>query len=369
MRSGVILTSLLTLSISSIGPGFTSQALANDGKDLYESYCAACHGVDGSGGPGALGLEVQPADFSDCSFALREPDSDWIAVAHGGGASRGFSEQMPAWGAVLTVADIEAVTVHIRTLCADDRWPRGELNLPRALYTEKAFPEDEAVLTFDLAEGGHELEAELLYEKRFGPQGQVEISLPLIYLDRGYGQGSDTRFGDLAIGWKQNLFHRYSAGSGAIFSAGLEVILPTGDEDQGFGKGTTVIEPYLSYGHLWANDSFVQMQLLGEFARDGQVDDEVALRTAIGKTFTSGALGFGRAWTPMLEALVWRDLESGADTKMDWVPQVQVTLNKRQHIMLNVGARIPGNHRDGRDTRYAVYLLWDWFDGGLFDGW
>jgi hypothetical protein len=344
-------------------------AHAADGESLYGTYCASCHGVDGSGGPAALALEVQPADFSDCSFALREPDGDWIAVAHGGGASRGFSQQMPAWAESLTLADIEAVVGHIRTLCTDDRWPRGELNLPRALYTEKAFPEDEAVLTFDLVEGGNELEAEFLYEKRFGPQGQLEISVPLIYLDRGYGQGSDTQFGDLAVGWKQNLFHRYAAGSGAIFSAGIEFILPTGDEDTGFGKGTTVIEPYLSYGHLWANDAFVQMQLLGEFANDDDVDDEVALRSAFGKRMGTGEFGFGRTWTPMLEVLVFKDLESGADTKVDWVPQVQITLNKRQHIMLNIGARIPGNHRDGRDTHYAIYLLWDWFDGGLLEGW
>jgi len=37
--------------------------------------------------------------------------------------------------------------------------------------------------------------------------------------------------------------------------------------------------------------------------------------------------------------------------------------------MVNVGVRVPLNDRAGRDTRVMVYLLWDWFDGGLFDGW
>jgi hypothetical protein len=30
---------------------------------------------------------------------------------------------------------------------------------------------------------------------------------------------------------------------------------------------------------------------------------------------------------------------------------------------------MPVNLREGRSTRFMVYLLWDWFDGGLFDGW
>jgi hypothetical protein len=37
--------------------------------------------------------------------------------------------------------------------------------------------------------------------------------------------------------------------------------------------------------------------------------------------------------------------------------------------MLNVGVRAPLNDRQGRHPRLMVYLLWDWFDGGLRDGW
>jgi hypothetical protein len=47
----------------------------------------------------------------------------------------------------------------------------------------------------------------------------------------------------------------------------------------------------------------------------------------------------------------------------------QVTLSKRQHIMMNAGARVPLNEREGRSTRVLVYLLWDWFDGGFFEAW
>jgi hypothetical protein len=38
-------------------------------------------------------------------------------------------------------------------------------------------------------------------------------------------------------------------------------------------------------------------------------------------------------------------------------------------VLLNVGLRMPINDRVGRQTQLMVYVLWDWFDGGLFDGW
>jgi hypothetical protein len=78
---------------------------------------------------------------------------------------------------------------------------------------------------------------------------------------------------------------------------------------------------------------------------------------------------FGRTWSPMVEVLGARELASGEPVLWDVVPQMQVTLSKRQHIMINVGVRVPVNGRDSRRTQVLTYFLWDWFDGGLFDGW
>jgi hypothetical protein len=71
----------------------------------------------------------------------------------------------------------------------------------------------------------------------------------------------------------------------------------------------------------------------------------------------------------MVELLAARELESGATTHWDIVPQFQVTLNTRQHVRFNVGWRVPLNDRAGRHSRVVMYFLWDWFDGGLRDGW
>ena len=71
----------------------------------------------------------------------------------------------------------------------------------------------------------------------------------------------------------------------------------------------------------------------------------------------------------MIEIAAAREFESGATTHWDLAPQLQVSLSRRQHILLNVGIQVPVNDREGRPTRILTYLLWDWFDGGLFEGW
>jgi hypothetical protein len=46
-----------------------------------------------------------------------------------------------------------------------------------------------------------------------------------------------------------------------------------------------------------------------------------------------------------------------------------VTLNTRQHVIGNIGVLVPMTDTESRDPRLVLYLLWDWFDGGFFDGW
>jgi len=64
-----------------------------------------------------------------------------------------------------------------------------------------------------------------------------------------------------------------------------------------------------------------------------------------------------------------REFHAHAHTSWDIVPQVQVTLNRRQHVRVNVGIRHPLRNTDGRSTQLVFYGLWDFFDGGLRDGW
>jgi hypothetical protein len=345
----------------------SSSAEGRSNAELYASACASCHGADGKGRPQEdLAFETPLPDFSDCEFATREPDPDWYAIIHEGGPVRAFDRMMPAFGEALTGEEIQNILAHVRTFCSDARWPRGEFNLPRPLFPEKAFPEDEAVVTANYDSGdAHAFELEFLYEKRFGPVGMVEIKLPLATVDSAT-TGRASGIGDIAVGYKHTAYSNLENGN--ILSLGGEVILPTGDEHDGLGKGTTILEPFLTFGKLLASDAFFQAHAFAEFPTEREFDDEVGLRLAVGKTWTTGG-EFGRAWSPMLELLSVRDLKSGAETKLDLVPQCQVALNTRQHILLNVGVRVPVTETAGRDPQLVMYLLWDWFDGGFFDGW
>lgn len=337
------------------------------GKELYQEACANCHGANGKGAPVMqLGLQNPPADFTDCAFASREPDGDWLSISHQGGPTRGFSSEMPAFGNALSEEELQKILDYIRSFCTDQRWPRGELNLPRPLVTEKAYPEDEAVIStsIDLENEGA-VSSEIVYERRFGPRNQLEIVLPIGYSEQTSGEWSGGYLGDMAIGVKRAMYH--SIKSGTILSLTGEFILPTGDENQGFGKGTTIFEPFVSFGQYLPLDSFIQVQSGFEFPLIREKgSDEAFWRAAIGRSFNPNP--WGRTWTPMVEFLGSRELESGAVNHWDIVPQMQVTLSTRQHIMLNMGVRIPVDD-PGRDTQFAVYLLWDWFDGGLLEGW
>ena len=49
---------------------------------------------------------------------------------------------------------------------------------------------------------------------------------------------------------------------------------------------------------------------------------------------------------------------------------MQVTLEPAAaHLMINGGVRMPVTRRDERHAQVITYFLWDWFDGGLRDGW
>ncbi len=347
-----------------------SSPTLNTGKEIFRAACAACHGLDGRGAPEtSRGFEAPPTfpDFTDCRATAREPDSDWSAIIHTGGPVKAFSEIMPSFGEALTEEQIEQVIQYLRGLCREDSWPRGELNLPLPLVTEKAFPEDEAVIRTTInTRGGARIANLLVYEKRFGARNQVELKAPFTF----QRAGTRTWFGgigDVAIGYKRVLASSIQTGS--IFSAVGEVILPTGNAARGFGNGVTIFEGFAAYGQLLPKDCFLQFQ--GGFEAPTQTDDAARAafwRTVLGKSFITGR-DYHRVWSPMVELLADREFAPSETINWDVVPQFQVTLSKRQHIRANFGVRFPVNNTGSRSTQVMFYLLWDWFDGGLRDGW
>ncbi len=338
-------------------------------QELYDAACARCHGVDGTGVDASrVAFTIATPDFTECSFSSREPDFDWIAVAHQGGPVRGFDETMPAFGDSFDETQLQRIIDYIRGFCDDDRWPRGELNLPRPLITEKAYPEDELVFTTiaDI-DAPERVLGVFVYENRFGPRNQLEIKLPIgasVSPNPADGGRWSGGIGDVEVGLKRAMLHSLSS----ILSFGFDVLLPVGDETKNLGRGTTLLEPYMAYGQVLPAGFYLQSQTKVEFSTNTSVaDHEALLGVALGWSWGQGR--WGRTWSPMVEVLSERDLVSGAKTQWEIVPQMQVTLNTRQHVMLNAGFGFPVTDAAVRSSRFMVYLLWDWFDGGFFDGW
>ncbi len=356
------------LCVMNAWPGMADAQIEDmSAQELYEAACSKCHGLDGAGVDASqVAFTVPTPNFAECSFASREPDLDWIAVAHEGGPVRGFDETMPAFGDSFNKEQLQRITDYIRGFCRDDRWPSGELNLPRPMITEKAFPEDEIVFTVvSDVEAPERILGILIYENRFGPVNQFELKIPV-----GASVSSDSAgvwsggLGDIEVGLKRAMMHSRTS----ILTLGFDVRLPIGDETKRLGKGTTLLELYVAYGQVMPAGFFLHSQAKVELSTQTSVaSHEAALRTAFGWSWAQG--GWGRTWSPMIEVLGKRDFESGARIQWELVPQVQVTLNRRQHIMLNVGFGFPVTDAGVRSKRFMVYLLWDWYDGGFSEGW
>ncbi len=365
-RLAVCFGIVVALGVPASAQAPAAAAPARTGEQLYRAGCMTCHGADGKGGSrDQLGFDTDLPDFTACSFASPEPDSDWIAIIHQGGRARAFSRRMPAFQDLLTDEEIERLVGYLRGFCKEPSWPRGDLNLPRPLFTEKAFPENESVVTSSFTRGdaaavGHDL----LYERRIGARGQYEVNVP-IKLQRS-GAGWSRGLGDITLAFKQVLYHDLQ--QGAIFSAGSEALLPTGSESRGLGKGVTIVEPFVAYGQMLPSDGFLQLHTGVELPTNSQkAGKEAFVRAALGRSYMEGA--WGRSWSPMVELLAAREIAGGGATLWDIVPQLQVTLSRRQHIMISGGLRMPLNERGERRAQVITYFLWDWFDGGLFEGW
>jgi mono/diheme cytochrome c family protein len=350
------------------------------GRAIYDGACAACHGSNGEGTPTAVAGFEQPATFphfNKCDETTPEFTRDWKAVILQGGAARGFSHIMPSFAGVLSSKQVDEVIAYLRSLCPDTAWPLGELNVPRALVTEKAFPESETVLTSAInAQGAAGISSELDYERILSKRDQLEIAVPFEWA-RQEGGASAGGIGDVAVGVKHVLFSRLDApgdgplsdSTGSILSVQGEVLLPTGSASRGFGSGEPGLGAFAAYDRLFAAQTFLQLQAGVELPlRTTHVARSAYVRTAFGKTLAEGG-GAGRLWTPMLEVVADRDLTRGATTDYDVVAEFQVTLNRRQHVRAALGYLVPVNDTAGRPRQIELYFLWDWFDGGFLEGW
>jgi len=364
----------LTVVFGQTGNRGSSRTLA--GEQIFKSACAACHGADGRGTPKEIAGFERPRtfpDFTACDQTTPEDNTAWKAVITEGGPTRGFSQIMPSFSEALTSEQIDDVIAFLRSLCRNPHWPRGELNLPRALVTEKAYPEDEVVISTGLnAQGAPGGITHIIHEQRFGMKNQIEVDVPINFQDLSHTWYGGV--GDTTLGVKRVMYSSLPSGSierrsGSILSLFGGAILPTGNRARGFGTGTTTFETFAAFDQLFRTNTFVQTQFGADLPRHTQIAPQsIFFNTAIGQSFAANR-GLGRLWSPMFEFLGARDLVDKAKMNWDVLPQMQVTISRRQHVRANLGVRVPVNNTAGRQIQVVFYILWDWFDGRLNEGW
>jgi mono/diheme cytochrome c family protein len=80
----------------------TPRTAASNGKQMYTSYCASCHGVDGKGaGPTASALTTKPADLTTLTRnnGGKFPAVHVVSVLQFGAETPAHgSPEMPVWG-------------------------------------------------------------------------------------------------------------------------------------------------------------------------------------------------------------------------------------------------------------------------------
>jgi mono/diheme cytochrome c family protein len=360
---------LLTASAHPQALHYTKRPDPRSGEQVYKNGCIACHGSEGKGASEVNTVFTRPStfpDFTDCKGTSAESNPTWKDVIVHGGRARGLSPIMPAFGKLLTPAQIDDAIAYLRSFCTNPHWPRGELNLPRALVTEKAFPEDEVVVSTALnASGAPGFTTDVIHEQRFGVKNQIEIDVPVNFQDQDHNWNQG--IGDITFGLKRVIYSNLEKGS--IFSLQGGIQAPTGSLSRGFGSGTTTFEPFAAFDQLFPSNTFVQLQAGADLRVHSDVTpSSVFWRAAVGQAF-AGSHGLGRLFSPMIEAVAARDLKEGASADWDLVPQMQVTVSRRQHIRADVGVRTPVSNTPGRTSQVVFYVLWDWADGKLWEGW
>ncbi|MGN6246944.1 MAG: c-type cytochrome [Ginsengibacter sp.] len=93
-------------------PEASNSTTIRNGRTLYQSYCAPCHGKNGKGdGPAATSLHPKPADHTSAAVQAESDGTLFYKISEGHTGTA-----MPPFKSVLTADQRWAIIDYIRTL-------------------------------------------------------------------------------------------------------------------------------------------------------------------------------------------------------------------------------------------------------------
>jgi mono/diheme cytochrome c family protein len=110
---------VLTVAAQTTGPRTPPSLTGSmDGRELYRSHCATCHGRDGKGnGPSAAALRVRPSDLTVLTKRHQGafPAADVAIMIRGGSNITAHgTDEMPMWGPIFRALDPSDARVKAR---------------------------------------------------------------------------------------------------------------------------------------------------------------------------------------------------------------------------------------------------------------
>lgn len=353
MRNVILVIAFSLASTAALAQGFAKHyppETLRAGKKLYEEACSKCHGSDGKGVPKEqLNIKTDVPDFTRCADQGEETDYKWFKILSNGGSSVGLTEDMPSFELYSEEQRRQAIA-YSRSFCKEN-WVRGELNFERLLTTEKAYPENELILSPIIThskESGTSIEWESIVERRIGNRLQLEAVLPIAARSFTGPKSVVRGVRDSEVGLKYVLAH--SIDHMFIMSGGLDISAPTGKRKDDLGHGTWIVEPHIMLGKALGK-VIAQGQLKWEFPFDRQkAGREFIYRADLGYRIKPDPRGI----FPSLEIV------GEGDENLALIPQLRYGISKTGKVAIAVGVRKPV--RGDTSERFALlaFLLWEY---------
>lgn len=228
------------------------------------------------------------------------------------------------------------------------------VDISHPIVTESPLPETKLRLNYSFADGddGNAHEAALEAEYAFTQNFSVEAVIPYVFIDPDDGS-AENGFGDASIAFK--LASYAWVDHNLLPAIGLEVALPTADEEKGLGTDHVVeLEPFFRVGY-W-NGPFEVIGTVGVGIPLNQTDEE--------SEEEDFSLSYGLSLlyhvAPTLQALLELHGQSifGGDDAHSLYISPGVTFQPFDDRSMNIGLGVTLPLTDERDFDYGINVMW-----------